>query len=154
MNNLLVEKEFSIDTGALAFLADFQPKTIPGSPVPETLELVSTETLTQVDEESQVVVHCHFMAFPGALVRIWPSTFLWPDGNRSAKVPMVHAENVTYAPVWTQLMSYGVFSFTLLFKGLPKGCTSFDLVEEIEQTGAFHISDIERNNQDVYHVWL
>jgi hypothetical protein len=108
----------------------------------------------QVEEESQVIIHVHFMAFPGALIRIWKTTFLIPEAPSGEKVPLVHAENITLAPVWTHLDGYGVFTFTLIFKGLPGDCRIFDLSEEIEESGAFYFSAIPRNETDVYHLWL
>ncbi len=130
-----------------------QPGLKPKLPVPEILVLDIPETLTQLEQENQVILHCSFLAFPGALIRIWPSTFLVPKEG-GGKIPLVHAENITYAPTWTQLEGYGVFTFTLVFNGLPKSCTQFDMVEEIEESGSFHIPDIERNNTDVYRVWI
>lgn len=131
-------------------LLRFQPGRKEVQPRVETA--FETETLTQTREEGQVVVHCHFLAFPGALVRIWKSTFLISEsGSRSA---LVHAENISFAPVWTELDGYGIFTFTLIFSPLPKDCTQFDLREEIEQSGAFFVSDIPRNESDIYHVWM
>jgi hypothetical protein len=128
----------------------------PGKSKPEILtEVVTdtqTETLVQTREEGQVVVHCHFLAFPGALLRIWKTTFLIADSG--ARSSLVHAENITFAPVWTEIDDYGVYTFTLFFSPLPSSCSSFDLQEEIEQSGAFFVADIPRNESDVYHVWM
>jgi hypothetical protein len=120
----------------------------------EVLTESETALAVKVEEESQVLVHVHFLAFPGALIRIWKTTFLIPSVPSGEKVPLVHAENITMAPMWTQLDGYGVFTFTLVFKGLPRDCKVFDLTEEIEESGAFHFSDITRNETDVYHLWL
>jgi hypothetical protein len=130
-----------------------QPGKKPFVPVPEVLSIEVPKELTKVEEESQVVLHCSFLAFPGALIRIWPSTFLITKDGKE-KIPMIYAENITYAPVWTQLDGYGVFTFTLIFKGLPKSCSFFDMVEEVSETGSFHIPDIERNSSDIYQVWI
>ena len=126
----------------------------PTRPQVEVLAEPETALVVKVEEESQVLVHVHFLAFPGALIRIWKTTFLIPSVPSGEKVPLVHAENITMAPMWTQLDGYGVFTFTLVFKGLPRDCKVFDLTEEIEESGAFHFSDIDRNETDVYHLWL
>jgi hypothetical protein len=130
-----------------------QPGKKPFVPVPEVLFIDVPKELIKVEEEGQVILHCSFLAFPGALIRIWPSTFLVTRESKE-KIPMIHAENITYAPVWTQLDGYGVFTFTLIFKRLPKSCSFFDMVEEISEAGSFHIPDIERNNSDIYQVWI
>ena len=131
----------------------FQPKPEKKN-VPDENVLSEEKTLTEVRPEGQVIVHCHFLSFPGALIRIWKSTFLIPQGETTIRSALVHAENISFAPVWTELDGYGIFTFTLLFEALPQSCQRFDLKEEIEQTGAFFIPDISRNNSDVYHVWL
>jgi len=137
----------------------FQSKFVPpGKPkIPPLIETVLNpfiEVLPQPETEGQVIVHIHFLAFPGALIRVWASTFLYPSEDSESKIPLVHAENISMAPIWTHLTSYGVFSFTLLFKSLPGDCLVFDLAEEIEETGAFCFKDISRNQSDVYHLWI
>ena len=130
----------------------FQPGKGKPEIATEVLTHTEAETLTQTREEGQVVIHCHFLAFPGALLRIWKSTFLIADsGSRSS---LVHAENITFAPVWTEIDGHGIYTFTLIFSPLPGSCTTFDLQEEIEQSGAFFVPDIPRNESDVYHVWM
>ena len=121
--------------------------------MPEVLIESLPEVLTQINEEQQVILHCSFLSFPGALIRIWPCTFLIPK-NGGDKIPLVHAENISFAPVWTQLEGYGVFTFTLIFNGLPRNCSLFDMVEDINEPGSFIIPDIERNSTDVYRVWI
>ncbi len=126
----------------------------PSRPQVEVLAEPETALAVKLEEESQVLVHVHFLAFPGALIRIWKTTFLIPTIPSGEKVPLVHAENITMAPMWTHLDGYGVFTFTLVFKGLPRDCQVFDLTEEIEESGAFHFPEIARNETDVYHLWL
>ena len=111
------------------------------------------ETLTQVREERQVIVHCQLEdAEPGMLVRIWQSTYLIDShtGNRSA---LLHAENISTAPVWTRV-SGNQFNFTLVFAALPQACVLFDLREMISEPGGFEVKHILRNNSDVYRVML
>jgi hypothetical protein len=111
------------------------------------------ETLTQVQEESQVIVHCQLAdAEPGMLVRIWQSTYLIDvhTGNKSA---LLYAENISTAPVWTRIEG-NHFNFTLIFSALPQGCVLFDLREIISEPGGFEVKHIIRNTSDVYRVDL
>ncbi len=103
-------------------------------------------------DESCVYVHLEIhTSLKPILVRIWPTTFLIDraSGHRSA---LIHAENITYAPEWTPIPSYTRYKFLLIFTGLPRGCTRFDLVEEAGagEGDAFRISSISRNETDVY----
>lgn len=117
---------------------------------------VDTEVLLSVDanylEDSYVYVHCYFNN-PGkdAMIRIWRSTFL-VDTSSQTRVSLVHAENITFAPLWTLIPDGRVYSFLLIFSGLPKSCRQFDLVEDIPQAGGFLVKNIVRNERDVYHV--
>ena len=121
---------------------------------PEIKSQTESSVKEKTQEERQTIVHCHFMAFPGALIRIWKSTFLIPAEFPGMKIPLHHAENICFAPDWYQLNDYGFFSFSLIFGGLPAGCSSFDLQEEIDQPGAFFVGSIPRNESDVYDVCL
>ena len=38
------------------------------------------------------------------------------------------------------------------FSGLPRSCTSFDLIERIPEPGGFEVRNIGRNKTDVYEV--
>lgn len=109
--------------------------------------------LTQTREENQVMVHVQMGLMPGFQIRIWPSTYLYCHGG-DAKVPLAHAENISLAPQWTQIEQFCEYNFTLIFNGLPKNCCAFDLVEEIEEMGAFQVFDIPRNDTDVYRIRL
>lgn len=124
------------------------PQPLPSEiqPVNQALESI------QIQEERQTIVHCHFLAFPGAMIRIWRSTFLIPAEDQSIRIPLLHAENICYAPDWYRLDGFGFFTFSLIFGGLPPACSSFDLREEITQSGAFFVGNIQRNESDVYHV--
>jgi hypothetical protein len=105
-------------------------------------------------DDSYVYVHCSFdNSFDDALIRIWKTTFLI-DHVSGAKSQLVHAENISVAPLWTVIPDNRVHTFILIFSALPKGCKIFDLVEEIPQPGGFHIRDIQRNGTDVYHVTM
>jgi len=115
----------------------------------EILEMLQPETL----EEKQVIVHCCFPASPylGNLIRIWQSTFLI-DENIGHKSALVHAENISIFPYWTEVPPMKDFWFTLVFTGLPKDCKSFHLKEMIPEEGGFFVQNIKRNSTDVYRV--
>lgn len=119
---------------------------------------IGTEVLTSIDPnsltDSYVYVHCQFMnAYDEMFIRVWHSTFLI-DRTSGSRAQLVHAENISYAPVWTAIPGKQTYSFLLIFSGLPKTCNLFDLVEDIPQAGGFHVSGIGRNEQDVYHVTI
>jgi len=109
------------------------------------------EVKTLCEEESQVIVHCRIVEKHVYLVRIWKNTNLIAHGS-SKKCALTHAENITFFPRWTQFN--GQHNFTLFFKGLPKGCKSFDLFEDIPEYGGFLKNNIQRNKSDVYHLRL
>jgi hypothetical protein len=104
--------------------------------------------------DSYVYVHCCFdNSVEDALIRIWKTTFLI-DHVSGTKSELVHAENISFAPLWTIIPDNKIHNFMLIFSSLPKGCKIFDLVEEIPQPGGFHIRNIQRNGKDVYHVTM
>lgn len=114
--------------------------------------LASIEPSTM--EDSFVYVHCYFdNVWKDALIRIWKTTFL-VDHSSGVKVSLVHAENISIAPLWTVVTDNKVHTFILIFSALPKSCKQFDLREEIPQPGGFHIKNIQRNERDVYHVTM
>ena len=102
------------------------------------------ETLT--DAERQTIVHCtcgDIYAY-----RIWPSTFLIERGT-GKRAKLITAFNISFAPQWTHNDGKG---FTLIFEGLSRECSVFDLQEIIPQAGGFEVNGIVRNNSDVYQV--
>ena len=114
--------------------------------ITETQTEVKTEVKTLESEERQTIVHCS--CGDDYSFRIWPTTFLIENGsNKSAK--LITAFNISFAPQWTLNDGKG---FTLIFEGLSKGCTSFDLKEMIPEEGGFEILNIKRNKMDVYTV--
>ncbi len=123
---------------------------------PKIKPLLDTEVLVSIDPQiltdSYVYVHCHFdNAWEDALLRIWKTTFLI-DQLTGIKSALLHAENITIAPLWTLIPDNRIHTFLLIFEALPKLCTQFDLLEIIPQPGGFHVRDIQRNNNDVYHI--
>lgn len=114
----------------------------------EVLAAVEAEIL----EDSYVYVHCTIDSdVKDMLIRIWKTTFL-VDRNSGVRAKLVHAENVSLAPLWTMVPDGQNFGFLLIFSSLPKSCTQFDLIEEVPTSAGFHIANIQRNMRDVYHI--
>ena len=117
---------------------------------------VDVEALTNIEastlDDSFVYVHCNFNnMWKNMLIRIWKTTYL-VDSLSAMRSKLLHAENISMAPVWTQIPDGGKYSFLLIFSGLPKSCKQFDLIEEISEPGGFFIQNISRNETDVYHL--
>ncbi len=109
------------------------------------------EELTRTQEERQTIVHCTVRdaAQTGfMLIRIWPSTFLIQSNGTRKK--MLWFEQIAPYPHWLPVLV--PHTFTLIFEGLDRDCTMFDLVEEIPQEGGFCVEGIQRNALDVYRV--
>lgn len=116
-------------------------------PAVEIEEDVEVKTLES--EERQTIVHCSCGGPEDTYaVRVWPSTFLIEHGT-GKRAQLITAFNISFAPQWTLNDGKG---FTLIFEGLSKGCTAFDLKEIIPQDGGFEVLNIQRNNTDVYTV--
>jgi hypothetical protein len=116
----------------------------------DTDTLLQLKTITQ--EESQVIVHCSYTSQGFMdLIRIWPTTYLIDKGSDN-KSELVHAVNVSLAPIWTRLEYGETRVFTLIFSGLPKSCTVFDFIESVPEPNGFEIRNIKRNASDVYFV--
>lgn len=114
----------------------------------EVLSAIEAEIL----EDSYVYVHCYLDSdVRDMLIRIWRTTFL-VDRNSGSRSKLVHAENVSFAPMWTMVPDGKNYNFLLIFSSLPKSCTHFDLIEEVPSSGGFHITNIQRNTRDVYHI--
>ena len=127
-------------------------RELPATVKPE----VNVEVFTRIDaltlEDSFVYVHCYFRnKWENMLIRIWKTTYL-VDGLSGTRSKLLHAENISIAPVWTRIPDGQQYSFLLIFSGLPKSCKQFDLVEEIPEPGGFFIQNISRNEKDVYHI--
>jgi hypothetical protein len=109
------------------------------------------ELMSQSREEAMVIVHCSFNAIEETGIRIWSSTFLI-DQESGTRSRLLHALDITMAPMWMLVPEGTTARFTLLFSALPKACTSFTLFEDIPQPGGFEIRNIKRNRSDVYNV--
>ena len=116
----------------------------------DTATILQLKTIAQ--EESQVIVHCSYTSEGFMdLIRIWPTTYLVDQGS-AHKSELVHAENVSIAPIWTRLEYGETRIFTLIFTGLPKSCGIFDFIESVPEPNGFEIRNIQRNASDVYFV--
>ena len=115
---------------------------------------VSYGLASKVVEESQVIVHCTYKGtIYGDMIRIWKSTFLIAnDSNHRSK--LVHHENITIYPEWTEVENGKTITFTLIFTALPKNCLFFDFIESIPEPGGFEVKNIRRNKTDVYKISL
>lgn len=108
--------------------------------------------LNQTEEESQVIVHGSFKGWMwDTSIRIWKSTFLFANES-SHRSELLHVDGISLFPTWTFVKAGEAIYFTLIFKGLPKDCLSFDLIEKIPEEGGFEVRNIQRNKIDVYHV--
>ena len=106
--------------------------------------------LNQVQEESQVIVHCTYTGSMNSdRIRIWASTFLYAKDS-SHKSELIHVENIAMYPTWMHVDLFQTVNFTLIFSGLPKHCKLFDMIENIPEPGGFVFENIVRNNSDVY----
>lgn len=126
--------------------------------LPAVRPAIDTDVMTSIDpktlEDSHVYVHC-YVDDPEdeMLIRIWKTTFLI-DRASGTKAGLIHAENITIAPLWTMIPGGSPYRFLLIFSSLPKSCTQFDFVEEISQPGGFFFTNISRNERDVYHITI
>lgn len=120
---------------------------------PEISQEILESLQTKVEEEKQVIVHCCVPASfeLGNQIRVWRSTFL-VDRSLAHKSYLIHQENISLFPYWTDVPPMKDFWFTLVFSGLPDECATFDLIEEIPEEGGFFVPNIKRNGTDVYRV--
>lgn len=108
-----------------------------------------------IKEDGQVIIHCVSggSLFYDSYIRIWESTYLFDEHSEHTS-ELVHVENITMAPEWMLVPAGSIAHYSLVFTGLPKECTLFNLEEVIPQPGAFKAKNINRNEQDVYYVRL
>ena len=85
---------------------------------PSVDDKVLTSIELSVLDDSYVYVHCSFdNMWREALIRIWKSTLLI-DGGSGAKSGLVHAENISIAPLWTVIPDNCIHNFILIFSPL------------------------------------
>ena len=119
--------------------------------MPQTQVAIKSETKTLESEERQTIVHCMVNNSPeNYAYRIWPSTFLI-EHETGKRAKLITALNISFAPQWTLNDGKG---FSLIFEGLSKSCSVFDLKEIIPEQGGFEVNGIARNNMDVYQVCI
>ncbi len=116
------------------------------------IELTPDLTIqTELQEESGKQVTVHVSYHKDSMIRIWKCIIL-VDKQSGGKAKLIQAYGVGIYPNWTFLKKGQYFS--LVFEGLPKSCTSFDLIEKIPQPGGFIRCGIQRNKSDVYKLSL
>ncbi|UUV21590.1 hypothetical protein [Paenimyroides aestuarii] len=121
---------------------------------PSICDELKEDILFLNNEEKQVIVHCSIYSVDyGDAARIWKSTYL-VDKESGLTYKLIFAEGISFAPQWTLIPFQKPLEFTLIFKGLPKSCKSFDLVEIIPEDGGFQVLNISRNTADVYYVTI
>lgn len=112
------------------------------------------ELLLLRNEEQQVIIHCSIYGMDyGDEARIWKSTYLI-DKETGKTYKLLFADGISFAPQWTLIPFNKPLEFTLIFKGLPKSCKLFDLVEIIPEEGGFQVLNVKRNATDVYYVTI
>lgn len=107
---------------------------------------ITFEVSSDVLEERTTIVHC--ILLEDSFIRIWPTTYLVQDDG--VRKPMIQAFNIVSYPNW-KLVPAG-HRFTLVFEGLDKGCSVFELVEDIPEPGGFRSGPLQRNSSDVYSL--
>ena len=130
--------------------------TVITKPKIEIDEKLLKQLKTQAEESGQVILHFIYQSISpwGSMIRIWPTTYLY-DNHSDHQSELVHAENISYYPEWTECESFERKYFTLIFSGLPKSCTSFDFEEHCNGSGGeFFVRNISRNEQDVYYLLM
>lgn len=115
----------------------------------KTKKKVKAKTKTLHSEERQTIIHCTYN--PQMAVRVWPSTFLI-EKESGRKVKLLTTFNISFAPEWTFATNGN--KFTLIFGGLNKSCTQFDLMEIIPLPDPFVVRNILRTKSDVYNITI
>jgi len=134
------------------------PKSSPTQPpsIAPTVKIdkrLKEELLFQIQEEGMVIVHCSHTTVFGTNIRIWNSTVLI-DRESDNRSRLLHALNITIAPIWMEVPPGSTVRSTLFFSSLPKTCEIFDLLEDIPESDGFEIRGIKRNKSDVYKVTI
>jgi len=116
---------------------------------------IREQLLTQTEEQGQVILHFLYRSgLYGSRIRIWPTTYLY-DQHTTHRSELVHREQISLFPEWTDVMPLTDYYFTLIMSGLPKSCTVFNFREECNNQGnEFKVDDIIRNQSDVYYFQM
>lgn len=117
------------------------------------IESIFSEVQHQQAEQGTTILHCHIRNNTAQRLQICKSTYLRQNsgGNKS----LVHAEGIAVEPEWT-IVTKRNYVFTLVFEGLDKECTSFEMIEDEPLNDKFesnfYVKSTERNSTDVYNV--
>ena len=151
--------KFSISKEHQSYMNNFDSHTlIEEETAIETKPEISEETRkklsAQVVAVGQVIVHCKLSSSSeGNVARISPSTYLI-DRKSNNRSRLIYVEGITIFPFWTEVPTSATLYFTLVLSPLLKSCLIFDFLEQISESGGFHVADILRNSTDVYHIDL
>jgi hypothetical protein len=113
----------------------------------------SYSLLYKSNEEAHITIHCLIKSEIDTRIRLWKNIKI-VDRSLIYEAKLIHAENISFHPQWTNLKSGEVKVFTLIFESLPKQSKRFDLVESIPESGGFVKLNIARNKTDVYKINL
>lgn len=106
--------------------------------------------------DKMVIVHCRFQSsgFFEEKVRIWKSTYLFADNDPHQLSHLLHCENISIYPAWTDVPLGKNYYFTLYFSALPTDCKIFTLHEVIPESDGFFIPNVSRNKSDIYNLTI
>lgn len=114
---------------------------------------ISSEVRQQQAEQGSTILHCRIKS--AERLQICKSTYL--RQNSGGIKSLVHAEGIAVEPEWT-VVSKSNYVFTLVFEGLDKECTSFEMVEDeplnTPYESNFYVKPTPRNSTDVYNVQI
>ena len=120
---------------------------------PKIAESVFSEVQHQQAEQGTTILHCH-IRYPQRL-QICKSTYL--RQNSGGDKSLIHAEGIAVEPEWTVVTKRN-YVFTLVFEGLDKECTSFEMIEDEPLNNPFesnfYVEPTPRNKTDVYNVQI
>ena len=124
-----------------------QPDIVVTEKIKEEIKELSTY-------EKQTTLHCSLLTVFPCNLRIHPTTYLIENNGDVRN--LISSQNICFAPDWKPGNFFeGFMSFTLVFEGLGKDCTSFYLKEfstDNSEDILFKSDVIIRNNSDVYKV--
>ena len=127
-------------------------ETLKSKPIIHPSIKQAVKELTQMDK--MVIVHCRYQStgFFEEKIRIWDTTYLYDDDCPNDLSSLIHCENISLYPEWTDVPPGKTFFFTLYFSALSESCKSFSLAEVIPETNGFFVPNIKRNESDIYNV--
>ena len=118
---------------------------------PEKSISISPVIQHQLAEQGSTILHCHVRN--AQRLQICKSTYL--RQNSGGDKSLIHAEGIAVEPEWTVITKRN-YVFTLVFEGLDKDCTSFEMIEDEPLNNPFesnfYVEPTARNSTDVYNV--